>query len=208
MRKKNSTIIEESSQQAHNAAFQKAQDFEKMRRAMYNANIDTSCQIKIKWKRSALSHSDDTLHQIFKKYGTINEILLSSTKGTSATLTYTTESSAKSAVEAFQNSEEFKVTLNSDKKKPAMFTFDYKSSQNEPESKLMKEVLRVVEIDELKRTLESLNNNPDMPFQDTPETSTSTSGEEQYTEKDFVTDFESLLRKESSVMERIRLLNC
>ncbi len=105
--KRNSSIIEESEQYAAQQAYQKAADFDKLRKSQQHSDeIISSCEIKIKWKKSAVSHSDDSLYHIFKRYGTIEQTVIRN--GTSGLITYSTESSAKLAVTAYANSEEFR----------------------------------------------------------------------------------------------------
>jgi DnaJ family protein C protein 17 len=93
------------------------------------------CQIKIKWKRTRQSHSDETLYQLFKEFGEISEVVLIGDKGNSAIITFKSESSAKSAFEKFIDAEDMRVTVvdsNSGNKKPAsIFSHSYekKSSQ-------------------------------------------------------------------------------
>ncbi len=86
--------------------------------------------IKVKWKRTGTSHSEDTLYALFKEFGQIEEVRISGSKGTSAIISFRGgKEVAQKAVDAFVNREEFRVSLLMDdkdvKKKAAVFTRDF-----------------------------------------------------------------------------------
>ena len=85
-------------------------------------------QIKIKWKRTRRSHSDDSLYQLFKVFGQIEDVTLTGDKGNSALLTFSTEESARKALESYATAEDMRVTLVSDgrdKKPSTVFSHMY-----------------------------------------------------------------------------------
>lgn len=128
-------------------------------------------QIKVKWKRSAESHSDDTLAALFREFGAIEEISLLPGKGASAVITFSDPSAAPAAVKAYEASKVFRVTIYGEPKKASIFTHVYSSStQNSAsstsnvgaahfsnnafvESDLMREVRRTMEREALLREL-------------------------------------------------------
>ena len=67
--------------------------------------------LKIKWKPSRESHSEDTIYQLLKQYGSIESIKLDTNKGTSAIIIFTSYSSAEACVYAYEGSNEYRVTL-------------------------------------------------------------------------------------------------
>ena len=67
--------------------------------------------LKVKWKPSHESHSEDTLYQLLKQYGTIESIKLDTNKGTSAIIIFTSYTSAEACVYAYEGSSEYRVTL-------------------------------------------------------------------------------------------------
>lgn len=95
-----------------------------------------SNQIKIKWRRSRESHSEESLYQLLKVHGSIEDTRLGD-KGTSATVTFTDAASAQSCVEAYALSEEYRVSLivkEKPKVKPSVFTYDYSAKEREQRS--------------------------------------------------------------------------
>lgn len=88
--------------------------------------------IKVKWKRSGMSQSDDSLYQMFNVYGEIEEVRVTGSKGTSAIVSFRGgKAVAQKAVDAFVDNEDFRVSLLSDdkdvKKKAAVFTHDFQT---------------------------------------------------------------------------------
>ena len=86
-------------------------------------------QVKIKWKRTRMSHSDDSLYNLFGKYGSIEDVVLTGSKGNSALITFSNSESARGAVNS-ENSDDMRVTIvgesNKDIEKSKIFSFGYK----------------------------------------------------------------------------------
>lgn len=93
------------------------QEREKFRAYEENKKPKRLNQIKVKWRKSQISHSDDSLYQLFKTYGTIDHIDLSSH---SAIITYKDNQACFSAVDAYIGSPDFRVSL---------LSAEYKSEQ-------------------------------------------------------------------------------
>jgi curved DNA-binding protein CbpA len=145
-----------------------------------SSSVAGSNQIKFKWRKSAKSHSDDTLYQLLKVYGPIENILMSDSHGTSATITFKDIESALKAEKAFDMSEEFKVKVipaKVDKKnqKADIFTHVYGSQsgtgaskqqqQQQPSShysdELANEARRAAERERMIRSLEQQGEDAD-----------------------------------------------
>lgn len=130
-------------------------------------------QIKVKWKRSRQNHSDDSLYQLFKDFGSIEAVTLVGDKGNAALITFTEHGPAIQAVDAYAASTEYRVTLPADeaaegKKRAAIFTHVYADSaamhkgpeiigaskaNSNNESDLMQQMRRAVEREHLIRAL-------------------------------------------------------
>lgn len=134
IRKESAYKMEEMAKEAQETKMKKekfSQDY------LYNMKStetnESSAQIKIKWRRSRESHSEESIYQLLKVYGTIEETKLGD-KGTSATVTFTESISAQTCVDAYQSSEEYRVTLiikDIPKVKPNVFTYDYSGKEKE-----------------------------------------------------------------------------
>mmetsp|Transcript_10050 Transcript_10050/g.15213 ORF Transcript_10050/g.15213 Transcript_10050/m.15213 type:complete len:392 (-) Transcript_10050:128-1303(-) len=162
--------MDASNQQASNDTFT-AEDILKHRSTMADSSSDSLVQIKVKWKRNAISHSDDSLCQLFRTFGQIEDCTILQGKGNSAVITFATHASASAAVNSYENSHDLRVTLLGDKKKPAVFTHVYTNTGNghfkssstsnnsgpeSRESDVMREVRRAVEREQLvKQMMES-----------------------------------------------------
>mmetsp|Transcript_26369 Transcript_26369/g.34660 ORF Transcript_26369/g.34660 Transcript_26369/m.34660 type:complete len:319 (+) Transcript_26369:164-1120(+) len=82
-------------------------------------------QIKVKWKTKKMSHSDDTLWQLFRRYGEVVGLALSEAgKGNSAVVTFASQHQAEAAIKAFEKEKDMRVTLLGDKKKKKFWTPD------------------------------------------------------------------------------------
>ena len=154
-----------NAQRAYNLASETNKD-------LGNAN----CLIKVKWKRSKQSNSDESLALLFKKFGDVEAVTLTGDKGNSATLLFSNEESANSAVAEYAASTEYRVTIPAkdalnNKKRADIFTHVYSTSSAAPkaytgaelfgdaqnkdqDSDLMKQIRRAVERDELIRKLQ------------------------------------------------------
>jgi len=186
LRKENNIRMEASSFEALQKAQKQEEDMLNHRRALteeslnksntHNEATETQFTIKIKWKRTRESHSDETLHKLFSIYGTIEEICFTGEKGNAAIITFTNKTSAISAVDAYATSEDVRVThlsksLRSEDKKPAIFTHQYyatgsHTSENKLEdSDLRGHIKRAVEKEELLRRM--LNKNSQSSYSTT-----------------------------------------
>jgi len=88
------------------------------------------CQVKIKWKRTHQSHSDESLYQMFKVFGSIEEVTLVGDKGNTAVLTFTDESSAGNAVDHYATAEDMRVSIITDaKNKSSIFSHVYEKPE-------------------------------------------------------------------------------
>ena len=116
---------EKASQEAQEKSARKT-EFMESRKAMVKEMGLT--QIKIKWKRNRQSHSDESLHQLFKAFGHVEEVILTGEKGNAALLTFSSEESARKALEFYATAEDMRVTIVNDgleKKKSAIFSHVY-----------------------------------------------------------------------------------
>lgn len=125
---------------------------------------DVQLQIKVKWKRSSDSHSDDSLASLFREFGPIDDISILPGKGASAVITFSSPNSAAAAVKAFEKSTTFRVSVYGEPKKASIFTHVYApshstnqnphfSNNSTVESDLMKEVKRTMEREALLQEL-------------------------------------------------------
>ena len=177
LRKEGASLRESSTREAELREAQRVHEFAEKKRAIEHEQWLKSAanQIKIKWKRSRQNHSDDTLYQLFKEFGSIETVTLVGEKGNAALITFTGYESAKQAVEAYVTSTEYRVTLpvddaQAEKKRAAIFTHIYSegsssaahkgpeiiSMSNVPsnnESDLMRQMRRAVEREQLIRAL-------------------------------------------------------
>lgn len=119
-------------------------------------------QIKVKWKAHKQSHSDDSLFQLFKIYGDIQDVKLYGDKGNAAIITYNDTSSCIIACSSYIDSKEFRVTKLDDgdvKKKAKIFTHNYSSEvrgnqmSSQVESTFANDAKRAAERQELLRKL-------------------------------------------------------
>lgn len=146
-------------------------------------NKDTIVQVKVKWRRSDISHSDDSLCGLFRSFGDIEDVTMSvGGKANSAIITFASPIAAQAAVNHYLDSSSFKVSLlTNEPKKSSIFTHTYqntstnvfsqssrefsshsndRSSPGNMESDLMREVRRAVERDELIKQMASVTSNP------------------------------------------------
>ena len=112
------------------------EDIEKLRREGYAQvekanNIKVNIkpiihQIKVKWKKNRESHSDQSLYELFKVYGPIEDVQFVNDSINSAIVTFTNEISVKSSIDAYIMSNEYRVTaVNQEKKKSSILTHEY-----------------------------------------------------------------------------------
>lgn len=100
--------------------------------------VDGLSQVKIKWKRTRQSHSDESLFQMMKVYGEIESVKIVEGKGNSGLVTFSDDESARKAVRAFDLSDEYRVTIVMDgpsvhsRSRAAIFTHVYSGSSSSP----------------------------------------------------------------------------
>jgi curved DNA-binding protein CbpA len=135
IRRQNQSAMEAAMGELQRKQDQKATNFANYSKSLAEEFGTKNCQLKLKWKKT-ISHNDQSLHKMFSAFGTIEDITLSQSKGSSATVTFSKESSARKVLETFSTSDEFRITqLFEDKgrSKPTIFThvFTGSSSLNE-----------------------------------------------------------------------------
>eukprot|EP01039_Chlorochromonas_danica_P005216 gene5216-5747_t len=109
-------------------------------------------QIKFKWKRSGESQSEDSLYFLLKRFGTIEQVSLHASKGTSAVITFDCEAAARQAVDYFESSTDFQVSWMGEggrEKRAKVFSHQYTSSAGLNEQ-IQKEIERVKQMEALK----------------------------------------------------------
>jgi len=111
LRKSSRDMMERSSTESILREEQRSQDILNSLKQRRHSNDIHTRQIKVRWKKSAESHSDDSLYQLFKQFGAIEDVTLSKTKGTSGMVTFTLQTSARAAYEHHKDSSEYRVTL-------------------------------------------------------------------------------------------------
>ena len=177
LRKEGASLREATARDIESKEAKRAHDFMKEQRSQAKqVELEGGlCQIKIKWKRSRQSHSDESLALIFKCFGDIEAVTMIGDKGNSATILFSTELSATNAVTEYAASTEYRVTIpfkdtQDNKKKAAIFTHIYASSapsqpytaaelfstsekDHSQESDLMRQMRRTVEREEIIRSL-------------------------------------------------------
>lgn len=142
-----------------------------------NSSDDNSNVVKVKWKRTHESHSDESLYQIFKRFGDIESVSLHGDKGTSALISFVHVSSASKAIREYESSNLFRVTEYGANKKstPSIFTHQYSSHRegafNSTKSGAFKdptteksEIQRQIERERLLRELEREEMEGNAPF--------------------------------------------
>ena len=179
----------------------KAREFMMHRSSMINSvdndgnnssSNEGSTQIKIKWRKSGVSESDDSLFQLFKVFGSIEDITIRDQTGSSAIITFSDGISADKAVRAYDLSSQYKVSKLAIKDnvntKASVFSHQYSQSSSSStntttsragsagsdfngqgqgqgvgeESELLREMRRAVEREALLRAIEKEENVGDM----------------------------------------------
>jgi hypothetical protein len=157
MKKQNERMMEETMNELNAKMNAKKEAFQ-----TYSKNLEESLKIKkypikIRWRKSDRSHSEDSLYQLLKAFGPIESISTESTSGTSATITFTEESAARNAIEYFATSEQYRVKglyeeEQKEKKKAAIFTYQYTNSQG-VNTQLTEEVHKMKDVYELQQEI-------------------------------------------------------
>lgn len=119
--------------------------------------------LKVKWRKSDTSQSEEILVNVFKVYGHIEFVQFGGTKGSSAVLVFSDASSVQRAIEGMDDSVIYKVSRIDDPKQPAIFSHRYEknapaadgNSNNSDLTGLMAHVHRAVKREELLRSISS-----------------------------------------------------
>jgi curved DNA-binding protein CbpA len=129
---------------------------------------DNQFRVRLKWRSKDESHSDESLYQLFKQFGAIEEVHILAGKGNQAVVSFTNATDASAAVDAYVTSEVMRVVSLQDpaaKKRAAVFTHQYSSSSSVPSvselpradsgglSGLEQEMRRAVEREQLLKSL-------------------------------------------------------
>lgn len=167
LRNKNSNLMEQTRDEAIHKESQQAKDFINYRKSVVESATGNSCQVKVKWRRTAESHSDDTLYQLFKVFGSIEEVALVGSKGTSGLVTFTDASSAVKAFDFYKNSEDFRVSLLSDSLGGGGHSTGFEATKAK-QSELSSDIKRAVEKNNLMHIIGKLRRPQSEPnFQET-----------------------------------------
>lgn len=171
LRNKNNNLMEQTRDEAISKQSQQAKDFINYRKAVVESATSSSCQVKIKWKRMAESHSDDSLYQLFKVFGSIEECVLVGSKGTSGLVTFTDAASAAKAFDFYKNSDDYRVSLLSDSLGGASAGTAFEASKAK-QSELSSDIRRAVEKNNLMNIIGKLRRPQSEPnLQDSRSTS-------------------------------------
>jgi curved DNA-binding protein CbpA len=172
LKKENRDRMHEASNESNDRNYKREKEFLQHRKNMVDDKEIKNYQIKIKWKRSRLNHSDETLFQLFKCYGDIEDVSLVGDSGHAAIISFKDEISATNAVNAYAVSTDYRVDLvlsnDMSKKKPSIFTHVYANSKsnainksnirkmdfNTGDSDLMSSMKRAIEREQLLHKLQ------------------------------------------------------
>lgn len=160
LKKQNQKMMEESMNELNAKLNAKNASFK-----AYTQNLQETLKIKkypikIRWRRSDISHSEESLYQLFKAFGPIETISTESTSGTSAVITFVDEEAARNAIEYFATSEQYRVKgmyEEKEKKRAAVFTHQY-TTNNSVNNVLQEEVNKRKDIYELQRDIQAEEN--------------------------------------------------
>jgi hypothetical protein len=111
LRKKNSHLMEQSLESAMHKETQQAKDLLNHRKAAVEFSVGGCVQLKVKWKRNAALHTTDMLMNLFQPFGSVEDVSLIGSKGTSALVTFTSPADANKAVEHFRFSDDYRVSF-------------------------------------------------------------------------------------------------
>ena len=121
IRQESRNRLYEANNSAMNNAYEQQHQYESVK-----IQKQAACEIKVKWKLSGMSESDDSLFQKFKIFGHVKEIILHKSKGNVANIVFDSEESVQKAVSYYENSSDYRVTSVLEDKKSKIFTFNYK----------------------------------------------------------------------------------
>lgn len=126
---------------------------------------DLSVCLKVKWRKSDSSQSEDLLASVFKAYGHVESIQFGGSKGSSAVIVFNNATSVQMAVEGMDNSSVYKVSKIDSARQADVFSHKYDNSGVtstgatdglSDSSGLMTHMRRAVERDELLRNMPSM----------------------------------------------------
>jgi DnaJ family protein C protein 17 len=126
-----------------------------------------TCAIKVRWRISDASHTEESLAQTFRSYGSIESVTVGGSKRNSATIIFSDASSATRAVDENFDSQIFKVSKFDEPKRADIFTHVYNNGQNgemQSSSNLMPHVKRAAEINSIEKNLSSASAATAFPF--------------------------------------------
>ncbi len=225
--------LKSSSNQSNNdknKAFKKntAEDIEKLRREGYAKvekanNIKVNIkpiihQIKVKWKKNRESHSDQSIYELFKVYGPIEDIQFVNDSVNSAIVTFTNEISVKSSIDAYIMSTEYRVTaVNQEKKKSSILTHEYNTmysksstvknrteSDKTYENDLISSMKRAVARETLLNQIEEEDNNDKYTTNHSMNNKSNINVTDLYANKTFTKA--SLMKKEEEIFNKVLIL--
>lgn len=145
LRKKNSNLMEKSREEAMDKETQQAKDFLNYRKSVVENVAGGCCQLKVKWKRSAESQSDESLYKMFKVFGPVEEAILIGSKGTSGLVTFADATSAMKAYDFYKNSEDYRVSLLTGNPEVSNNGTNSSTRANSQQSELSGEIRRAME---------------------------------------------------------------
>lgn len=130
IRKQNQSRMEEAMEEMKNNMEKKNRDYANYTKTIAEEYGLKDTQVKLKWKRT-IQHDESSIRSFLLPYGMLEDINISTNKGTSAVVTFATASGAKAAIEALSISEDYRISFaneNTQKDKPSIFTHTYTSS--------------------------------------------------------------------------------
>lgn len=172
LKKENNDRMYEANNENNDRNYKREKEFLQHRKNMVDDKEIKNYQIKIKWKRSRQNHSDESLFQLFKCYGDIEDVSLVGDSGHAAIISFKDETSAYNAVNAYAISTDYRVDFilsnEMSKKKPSVFTHVYANSKtniinkssnsnmdfNSGDSDLMVSMKRAIEREQLLHRLQ------------------------------------------------------
>jgi curved DNA-binding protein CbpA len=95
----------------HTQAEKEEHEFWEHRKQTACADPEGLRQVKVKWRSSDQSHSDETLYDLFRDFGVVEEVHLVDGRGNKAIVTFATEIAARKAVQHFAGSDSLAVGL-------------------------------------------------------------------------------------------------
>lgn len=213
-----------------NKSFKKntAEDIEKLRREGYaqvekanNVKVNNKPifhQIKVKWKKNRESHSDQSLYELFKVYGPIEDVQFVNDSVNSAFVTFTNEISVKNSIDAYIMSNEYRVTaVNHEKKKSSILTHEYNTiysknnvvkGRNESDKSYDNDIIdsmkRAVARETLLNQIEKEDNNGIYDTNNSMSNKPSVSATDLYANKTFTRSI--LMKKEEEIFSKVLIL--